>query len=881
MRIFWLGMHKLLTRTELPRLRQLGYEVFNPPYLSPVPDQSANLAWDTHQPTTLPRDVFDKLSRTNFYYDQVSPEVGELLNAHFDVMIVTIHPGWLHELLRVFRGKVIFRTYGQIEPLSDHLFNFGTLRLVTERPDFWFVPHSPLTAASEHAWLRDRCVPVPYHLGQDALALTDTWAQGEHKPEIMAVCPNIDNIYYRHHYLYLKRNFPQRYFRFYGVQMRSDIEDPQIVGTLPRERHLQAYKQSAGLLYTYTERDVCYLPPIEMMVAGGPVVFMPGSLLDRYFGGKAPGRAQNEDEAHAKTRRLLAGDSGYINEVIASQGEVRKLYTPEHVNPLFDETFARLLKPETRNTARPVVLNAADRADETQKRIYIYDHYPHRSIKFENGSYIATDGIPRVMRRFCHALLKHTKLQVVITAYASEAANVHGFFTPGGPDSARLRIMPVEGDEALPARPGMALPRGVNPHEGLRHRVDVVERGLKEKLLRLGLTLARRGPRIRRLIIIAGQILLRGLRFARKVFAYVMARRGRLRKKFARLQPSQLVPPAFRGFLYSHTDRINADAHAVGIINPHYYFFMDSLTLEKPLALYLPDYIPHFYKETGEFNVDAGLARVARYITQKAQVVFTNSHFSAGYLPRCDLKVDAAKIRVFPLPQLNTGTIEHIDEAAPAIAALRAQLRGRPFLFYPTQNRPNKNIAMLLRATHRLSAEFPDLQLVLTGHMDHFEPAKEVFDQLNLEARTIFARGIDDETVAWLYRNCACLAFSSNMEGNFPTQIYEALNYGAPIVGTELPMITEKLAGQAENLPLVTPEDTDAFAAAIAAVLRDRAGAIAKQQKVAAYIRGLDEEGAFAAGAVNVVRELAGEPLPAASSEAQPAEGEQKLDEVA
>lgn len=35
-RIFWLGMHKVLSQTELPHLRALGYEVFNPPYLSSV-----------------------------------------------------------------------------------------------------------------------------------------------------------------------------------------------------------------------------------------------------------------------------------------------------------------------------------------------------------------------------------------------------------------------------------------------------------------------------------------------------------------------------------------------------------------------------------------------------------------------------------------------------------------------------------------------------------------------------------------------------------------------------------------------------------------------------------------------------------------------------
>src|ERR1043166_1809004 len=48
-RIFWLGAHQLLVNTELARLRQLGYEVFNPPYLSHVLDQSALTSWNRGQ----------------------------------------------------------------------------------------------------------------------------------------------------------------------------------------------------------------------------------------------------------------------------------------------------------------------------------------------------------------------------------------------------------------------------------------------------------------------------------------------------------------------------------------------------------------------------------------------------------------------------------------------------------------------------------------------------------------------------------------------------------------------------------------------------------------------------------------------------------------
>src|SRR3990167_4897582 len=107
-RIFWLGMHKILVNTELPRLRQLGYEVFNPPYLSSVQDQSANLDWNASQPTTLPHDVFTKLSTYNFFYNPITSDIAELLNKYFDTIIVTISPAWLADVLKCYHGRVIY-----------------------------------------------------------------------------------------------------------------------------------------------------------------------------------------------------------------------------------------------------------------------------------------------------------------------------------------------------------------------------------------------------------------------------------------------------------------------------------------------------------------------------------------------------------------------------------------------------------------------------------------------------------------------------------------------------------------------------------------------------------------------------------------------------
>ncbi len=173
-RIFWLGAHKLLINTELKRLRTLGYEVFNPPYLSSVVDQSAMLDWKSPS-STLPQEIIAILAKTNFFYDAISAEVGEILNQYFATVIVTINPSWLINILKVYHGKLIYRVYGQHYNLSRCFTNDHILDLITEREDFWFCPHHEQTLITADRWLsRLNIRVIPYCLDDDVIALQDT-----------------------------------------------------------------------------------------------------------------------------------------------------------------------------------------------------------------------------------------------------------------------------------------------------------------------------------------------------------------------------------------------------------------------------------------------------------------------------------------------------------------------------------------------------------------------------------------------------------------------------------------------------------------------------------------------------------------------------------
>jgi len=356
-RIFWLGAHKLLVNTELARLRELGFEVFNPPYLSHVNDQSADTRWDGTQFTTLPPEVFQRLSRYNFFYNAIEPEIAELLNEYFDAVVVTIVARWAREMLRAYKGPCVFRAYGQTSFLTSDFETIGARRLIEKRENFYFCPHSDETLDGEADWLRARSQVVPYCLSSEVLDWRGRWTEsGEHNGDILITAPNIGgNPFHRAHYQFVKEYFYQDHFKLVGVQP-VEVDDGQVVGSLHRDEQLEMFAQASGYLYTYRDSRVCYLPPIEMMIMGGPVAYLSGSLLARYIGKGGPGEARTVVEAHRLCNAMRAGDRVLIREIVESQKSVARKYEPAEVWPVFDRVVGGLLSQDVRSrttTDRP------------------------------------------------------------------------------------------------------------------------------------------------------------------------------------------------------------------------------------------------------------------------------------------------------------------------------------------------------------------------------------------------------------------------------------------------------------------------------------------------------------------------------------------------
>lgn len=791
-RIFWLGMHKILVNTELPRLRQLGYEVFNPPYLSSVQDQSANLDWNASQPTTLPHEVFTKLSTYNFFYNPITTDIADILNKYFDTIIVTISPAWLAEVLKCYKGRVIYRVYGQHFLISQELAANRLIHNIVSRDNFWFVPHAAEAVKDEESWLREREIVVPYCLPDDVFAYTDTWKNAAPKwPKIAITCPNIKNPYFHAHYKLLQKNFGESYYRYYGVQM-SKINDPRVVGTIPREELLACFQKSAGYLYTYTDERVCYLPPIEMMVIGGPVLYLQGSLLDYFFKDNAPGRCTSIEDARLKSKRLIQQDQAFIDEIIASQNEVRARYTPEHVWPQFDAAFTKILNEE--NTA-PVWLKAGEQKNHKKtKRIYVFHHFPGHPVVFQNGKYSAYDGIPRVVNHVVKILSSMPDVEVCVTARADQAAGINGYFR----DQAcrdRVSVICVDSENILLDLPGDTRSNFKKQVAKIRQRI----RDLPKKIAKL-IVPYRHRPAVKKVVARAYELL------------------QRVRFKAAIKKDTW------------HVNVINKDENCFAVFVPHYYLFPDALKLKKRTILYLPDYMPHFFHDSGEFVLNEGVhTRIGRLLAQKAEKVFCNSNFTKSYLPDCRLKVAQEKIHVSYLPCLNAPT--KIRDERPE--GLSASIFEKPYLFYPTRPRPNKNLSFLLQLFDKFVSEGHDVNLVLTTAIDCDDKSVKAYRAMQHKDRVIFLDAVTDDMLSHLFRRAAMLCFTSLAEGNFPPQIHEALLYGTPIVAGRLGFITERIPENMQDaLILCEPNNEREFIEGCKRALYEKEAVLAKQAQL-------------------------------------------------
>ena len=759
-RVFWLGMHKVLKPTELKRLRALGLEVFNPAYISPIYDQSADLRIDFDQETTLPNDVFAKLISYDFFYRPIASEIAEILNSYFDVVIVTINGDWLREVLKVFTGRVIYRVFGQHFLLSDHLLGNGSWDLMNQRDNVSIIPFARESIADEHRWFQERVAAVvPYQIPDDVFSYPGRWGEAT-REEIATSFPNVENPYYAAAYRAFNNVFPESYFRIYGPQ-RSHPADRRIVNTLPREALFDGLRHSAGYYYDYKD-SVCYLPPIESMQLGVPVVCARGSLLADFLGLDSPNVAHDTEHVRKLLRMLLRRDRVLADELLAAQESTRRRYDREVVGPEFDLAFKSLLLSEE-TIALPKTVAVRSRWSQ---RIAIPLHIDglFRHLK---GNVYAFEGIPRVIDTVVRNITANSDIGCVISCTRASRAIMQDLF------SSQI----AEGSVAL-----NIMEMGHTAADDMRARLKLVEAWQQDQSIST-------------------------------------------------------------------------------ILIPHYYLFPEFMLAKKRLAMYLPDYFPHLQPGVifdQSLEKDQQNKAVGVHIAKHASAILTNSGFTRRYLPDAGFVGEAEmdKIIVAPLPFLGEGRA--LDPSREEVAMVLDHVGQRPFLFYPTANRPNKRLDFLLDLYAELLLEDPTLGLVLTCSIDSHRPVAEKAIALGLNERITYIHHASEGMLRWLYRNARLLCLTSVVEGNFPPQVLEALNYGTPVVSTRLPTVVEILGDNADELLLCRPLDREDFLSKIRTAITSRDAVLARQAGIVARLKQWNSQEAFTRGLSKVFPEMTG-----------------------
>jgi hypothetical protein len=231
---------------------------------------------------------------------------------------------------------------------------------------------------------------------------------------------------------------------------RRHIADSRMAGTLPRGELLGRYRRATGYWYHYDVPNVCYLPPLEMMTVGGPVVYMRGSLLARYFPMPGPGEAASVDDAKCKLRMLVGSDRGFINEVRAAQQPIARRYHPDHVHPIFDRTFRQLIDRTDVPRQQVAVLSAGTPAS-SRPRAYVFYHAPGDHVAFERGAYVGVDELARTVKKAVYTLLSETDREVVVTCFADQLPCAFGYLGAEGFGD-RLRFQVLDAENVAPRR---------------------------------------------------------------------------------------------------------------------------------------------------------------------------------------------------------------------------------------------------------------------------------------------------------------------------------------------------------------------------------------------------------------------------------------------
>lgn len=209
-----------------------------------------------------------------------------------------------------------------------------------------------------------------------------------------------------------------------------------------------------------------------------------------------------------------------------------------------------------------------------------------------------------------------------------------------------------------------------------------------------------------------------------------------------------------------------------------------------------------------------GAFSLARY--RSARRILVDSAFS-----RAELLAVAPLLASVPIDIVYPGVASDI------MRLVRPRDPGAPFVLAVGTVERRKNLELLVRAVARL----PALRLVSVGPSTPYrDVCLDLATQLGVMDRVDFRGYVTRTELLALYANAAVAAVPSHYEG-FGYAAAQALCAGVPLLAADAAALPEVVRDAA---PLLDPNDAEAWAGALHAVLEDRSAAEARARAVRA-----------------------------------------------
>ncbi|MEG9861237.1 MAG: glycosyltransferase family 4 protein [Parvularculales bacterium] len=199
------------------------------------------------------------------------------------------------------------------------------------------------------------------------------------------------------------------------------------------------------------------------------------------------------------------------------------------------------------------------------------------------------------------------------------------------------------------------------------------------------------------------------------------------------------------------------------------------------------------------------------FLTMQTQVIRQLDYIVTGSQSAChdaarDFGISPDRIRITP-HGIDHETFRPLPETS---------RHPRKLIAVASADVPLKGLIYLVRAYRSLLTRYPDLELVVVGHLREGQTAREL-RALGIEHRVRFVSDLDDEEMTRLYAE-ATLAVSPSVYEGFGFPAGEAMACGVPLVATDGGSLPEVVGDAALIAPHSNPQ---ALAEAIATLLDD------------------------------------------------------------